>query len=1300
MLRDTASKGTHEVEEIMATWDGSYSGPNDQNYVYPDQNTPGTAAGNWTYFSNNLNNDYLQTNREFYVQNNSVYEQNCPNTFYRSDANVVPNLLSQTNNYQEHLTNAVDNSQISNNLEYFPTVVKSEQYFVPVDCWSNNYDIKTSKSKGNFAKGVKETVPNVTKQSNLHATAEEFVPNHVKPDDEKHESKNVNVPCSAIQADSYIKDTKLALRTSDKYTFGDVNKYERKYDKRNVNYKPKEGQDQFYKRNTYKNSYQQQGRASHKFQGNKYFADKHYSDKSQVNAKDIGANVSGRNTINGNSSCNYKEASAINLNEREASSSMNVNSHKNKRSLNDGSDKGNTITKDENAESNGTKQSNNRVKEFTYYNSGSMQLHNPHRNTKKYPYNARHNNREEHSYKEKKRNYQGHNVIWDNHSKENKPGAKEQMYSHEESNEFRKCSNEEARLRTKEVKERGYNYQGYVGYREYNKGDKTEVSREKDRNKSYTFESKEKGNENWRYKREINEKSSLQKREQNKRPSIDDVASQRERLTDQLNKGQLECLVCCENMKQNDYIWSCSNCYHVLHLKCIKKWAKSSQGENGWRCPACQNVSLTVPEEYYCFCGKTRAPEWNRRDIAHSCGEVCGRILSKNSCPHKCTLLCHPGSCPQCIAMVTRYCGCSKTSQTVQCSTHKLLFCDCICGKDLNCSRHKCEAKCHHGECVNCEKTIEQECYCGKNKREVTCQKNVSLTYSCETVCGKLLECGNHTCTKLCHADACESCSLTPEKITTCCCGQTPLTEKRQTCLDPIPVCSKICSKRLKCGQPNNPHTCKVKCHQGECPVCDLTTDVKCRCGNMDREIPCKDLTSKADDARCEKRCTKRRSCGKHKCNQLCCIEVEHICPLVCSKTLSCGRHKCEQSCHKGRCQPCWRSSFDELYCECGAAVIYPPVPCGTRRPTCDKPCSRQHFCGHEVLHNCHSEPTCPPCTVLTQRWCHGKHELRKAVACYVNEISCGLPCNKPISCGRHKCITICHCGPCEKPGQLCFQPCTTPREMCGHNCAAPCHEGKCPETPCKETVKVTCQCGRRTMSRVCAENSKEYQRKASSMLASKMADMQLGHSVNLEEVFGQGAKKQNQLKTLECNEECKIIERNRKLAQGLQIVNSDVSGKLMPKYSDFMKQWAKKDLHFCQMVHEKLIELVQLAKSSKQKSRSYSFDSMNKDKRRFVHESCKHFGCESQAYDQEPNRNVVATAVKDQCWLPSYSLLDIVQRENGQRKVPGPMLNTSKSDGPVKTILSLPTKRNQNPETQSKTKMSDPEIDYFDYQG
>lgn len=50
----------------------------------------------------------------------------------------------------------------------------------------------------------------------------------------------------------------------------------------------------------------------------------------------------------------------------------------------------------------------------------------------------------------------------------------------------------------------------------------------------------------------------------------------------------------------------------------------------------------------------------------------------------------------------------------------------------------------------------------------------------------------------------------------------------------------------------------------------------------------------------------------------------------------------------------------------------------------------------------------------------------------------------------------------------------------------------------------------------------------------------------------------------------------------------------------------------------------------SKQKSRSYSFETMNREKRQFVHEYCTHFGCESVAYDAEPKRNVVATAQRD----------------------------------------------------------------------
>ena len=69
--------------------------------------------------------------------------------------------------------------------------------------------------------------------------------------------------------------------------------------------------------------------------------------------------------------------------------------------------------------------------------------------------------------------------------------------------------------------------------------------------------------------------------------------------------------------------------------------------------------------------------------------------------------------------------------------------------------------------------------------------------------------------------------------------------------------------------------------------------------------------------------------------------------------------------------------------------------------------------------------------------------------------------------------------------------------------------------------------------------------------------------------------------------------------------------------------------------------------------SRSHSFDYMNRDKRQFVHELSDHFGIESESYDAEPKRNVVATAVKDRAWLPSQSIMDVVL---GVRKAPVPV--------------------------------------------
>uniref|UniRef100_A0ACB8EC29 Uncharacterized protein n=1 Tax=Sphaerodactylus townsendi TaxID=933632 RepID=A0ACB8EC29_9SAUR len=158
--------------------------------------------------------------------------------------------------------------------------------------------------------------------------------------------------------------------------------------------------------------------------------------------------------------------------------------------------------------------------------------------------------------------------------------------------------------------------------------------------------------------------------------------------------------------------------------------------------------------------------------------------------------------------------------------------------------------------------------------------------------------------------------------------------------------------------------------------------------GKLLLEIPCASLKNQAEVTfLCEKRCSKKLSCGRHKCCEMCCVDKDHKCSLTCGRKLSCGIHRCEEPCHRGNCQKCWQASFEELTCYCGESIIYPPIPCGTRPPECKNSCTRPHECDHPVYHSCHNEEKCPPCTYLVQKWCMGRHEclgsgLNRCIAC------------------------------------------------------------------------------------------------------------------------------------------------------------------------------------------------------------------------------------------------------------------------------------------------------------------------------
>lgn len=70
-------------------------------------------------------------------------------------------------------------------------------------------------------------------------------------------------------------------------------------------------------------------------------------------------------------------------------------------------------------------------------------------------------------------------------------------------------------------------------------------------------------------------------------------------MQEQLNKGTYECMVCCDNIRHEVAVWSCGNCFHVFHLRCIRQWARSSFDE-GWNIECWNSCSLL-------FCYKSQS---------------------------------------------------------------------------------------------------------------------------------------------------------------------------------------------------------------------------------------------------------------------------------------------------------------------------------------------------------------------------------------------------------------------------------------------------------------------------------------------------------------------------------------------------------------------------------------------------------------------------------------------------------------------------------------------------------------------
>ncbi|XP_011560522.3 NF-X1-type zinc finger protein NFXL1 [Plutella xylostella] len=216
---------------------------------------------------------------------------------------------------------------------------------------------------------------------------------------------------------------------------------------------------------------------------------------------------------------------------------------------------------------------------------------------------------------------------------------------------------------------------------------------------------------------------------------------------------------------------------------------------------------------------------------------------------------------------------------------------------------------------------------------------------------------------------------------------------------------------------------------------------------------------------------------------------IPHSCGEICQKRLSDGdncKHKCLLLCHPGPCPPCPQMVNGVCYCE----KEHKKVRCSSAKWSCGSPCRRLLSCkSHKCENTCHVGD-CPPCTYTSVQSCQcGAEKVKRP--CNDPKWRCLKPCNKPFSCGYHKCEEICHssdCGLCPNSGmrscpcganqryvecpdvmETCLETCGKIHEDCGHSCPEKCHKGSCP--PCLVLVEKKCHCGTHMKSLPCSKD-------------------------------------------------------------------------------------------------------------------------------------------------------------------------------------------------------------------------------------
>lgn len=754
----------------------------------------------------------------------------------------------------------------------------------------------------------------------------------------------------------------------------------------------------------------------------------------------------------------------------------------------------------------------------------------------------------------------------------------------------------------------------------------------------------------------------------------------RSRLVAELRSGEYDCSICYSGISQRASIWSCSQCYTVLHLVCVKQWASSSvkaaeeqnamqedvrirERKGTWRCPGCQLAREDVPQLYKCWDGQAvdPRPPKNRSVPPHSCGNTC----AKASCIHGCSAgLCHPGPCPPCPVTLHHQCFCGSSNVAVRCSqlaksqtdtrreasAHRAsqgISCGNICDQLLACGRHRCTSTCHPGPCNACHEKVEEKCYCGRHTQSMTCgqgERKVSAledgqvwegSWQCQQVCDRKFACGLHSCTKSCHPPSPSPpiCPRDPSVVKTCPCGAESRAS-RTSCAEPIELCGRVCGKPY----PSCDHTCTQRCHLGECSPCQVPVSVPCRCGESRPTLPChvrsqSQTETQQDAVLCDHLCRSLRHCGRHECKRQCC-------PLA-FQAKTTGSRKTASSRNPNR--PLTQAELDEQ----------DPA----RLHACNVPCNKPLSCGgqdHFCPLNCHRGP-CPPClrSTFEEVSCHcGRTILEPPVPCGQRPV-CRYPCARPgPPCGHPKAPHDCHeDGPCPPCVYLtdkrcdCGQnivsniPCHRQKVSCGsicgalkpcgfHRCTATCHSG----AP-KSCGECTATCGK--PKRLCGHPCKARCHAPTRCDESKACDEVVTVSCpcgHLRQKTRCGAAVTNAIETsdqrLKCTDACHVAQRNAKLAEALgldsdhrKVVAATTS---MPTYDQEMLAFYGIDHRFALDLESQFSDFIRSPRHC------IVLASASRTQRKFTHELAQAFGLATESLDLEPKRSVQVRRTAD----------------------------------------------------------------------